>query len=74
MNKPEDRDRPAYNVKSPKEPSPLPAKSRPVWLPYNNGFILANELNCRLYFFAAVYAVTLNNCLRQLLSVTSTIR
>ena len=34
--------------------------------------LLANEINCRLSFFAAVYAVTLNSCLRQLLSVTST--
>ena len=37
----------------------------------NDKCILANEINCRLYFFAAVYAVTLNSCLRQLLSVTS---
>ena len=35
------------------------------------GYILANEISCRLYFFAAIYAVTLNSCLRQLLSVTS---
>ena len=33
--------------------------------------ILTNDINCRLYFFAAVYAVTLNSCLWQLLSVTS---
>ena len=33
--------------------------------------ILANEINCRLKLFAAVYAVTLSSCLRQSLSVTS---
>ena len=33
--------------------------------------ILANEIDCRLELSAAVYAVTLNSCLRQSLSVTS---
>ena len=33
--------------------------------------ILANENNCHFQLFAAVYAVTLNICLWQILSVTS---
>ena len=35
--------------------------------------ILANEINCRFQLFATVYAVTLNICLWQILSVISII-